>query len=193
MTNLLPYDGTVNYYKDVFKDEHSTNYIQILLENIQWRNDQAFLFGRHHVLKRKAAWYGDKFFEYKYAGTVKTALQWTPELLEIKTCVERLTGHSYNSCLLNLYESGSEGMSWHSDNEKTMEEGSAIASVSFGAARTFYFKHKTDQIKVQVNLENGSILLMLGSTQKHWLHSLPKSKKVLDLRINLTFRTFIEK
>jgi alkylated DNA repair dioxygenase AlkB len=107
----------------------------------------------------------------------------------LKSLVEDKTGCSYNSCLLNLYHSGSEGMAWHSDNEKELLENGAIASLSFGVERVFELKHKQDKIKVKVLLEHGSLLLMKGTTQKHWLHQLPKNQKVGTPRINLTFRT----
>ncbi len=150
------------------------------------------MYGKRYITKRKTAWYGDAAFEYSYSNTTKTALPWTPELLEIKNSVEKLTGHSFNSCLLNFYHNGNEGMSWHSDDEPELGENPIIASLSFGAPRKFSFKHKITKETVSVLLEHGSLLVMKGATQAHWLHAIPKSTKVKTPRINLTFRTIIQ-
>jgi alkylated DNA repair dioxygenase AlkB len=160
-----------------------------LREEIEWKNDELVLYGKRIVTKRKVAWYGNLPFEYSYSNTKKQALPWNETLVELKNLVESSTGFTYNSCLLNLYHSGEEGMAWHSDDEKELLENGAIASVSFGAERVFEFKHKQDSTKVKVLLEHGSVLLMNFPTQKHWLHQLPKTKKCLTPRINLTFRT----
>ena len=114
---------------------------------------------------------------------------WYPELLKLKNLVEDITGEKFNSCLLNLYHDGTEGMGYHSDAEGDLLQNSAIASLSLGAARKFVFKHKVTKEKLDFILENGSLLVMKGETQKHWLHSLPPSKKVQTSRINLTFRS----
>src|SRR5690606_37562401 len=159
-------------------------------KSIEWKNDEVKIFGKHHITKRKIAWYGDSDYEYSYSNTAKRALPWTKQLLEIKSVIEKITNISYNSCLLNLYHSGDEGVSWHSDNEKALGPEPAIASVSLGAERKFVLKHKATKESVSIQLESGSLLLMKGLTQAHWLHSLPKTKKVPDMRINLTFRTF---
>lgn len=188
-TNLLPYDGTVNYYGKVVAVEKSQHYYQRLLETIDWKNDEAVIFGKRIITKRKVAWYGDREFDYTYSNTTKHALMWTAELLELKALAEEKTGETYNSCLLNLYHDGQEGMSWHSDGEKDLKKNAAIASMSFGAERKFAFKHKKSNETVSLILENGSLLVMKGTTQTHWLHRLPPTKKILKPRINLTFRT----
>lgn len=117
---------------------------------------------------------------------------WNEVLLDLKRQVEITTGETYNSCLLNLYHSGAEGMAWHSDAETRLKNNGAIASVSFGAERRFLFKHKITQEKVEMHLEHGSVLVMKDVIQKYWLHRLPPSKRVLKPRINLTFRTILE-
>jgi alkylated DNA repair dioxygenase AlkB len=119
-------------------------------------------------------------------------LPWTKELLELKTVIEKETGETFNSCLLNLYHNGDEGMAWHSDGEPELKKDGAIASLSFGAERKFVFKHKQTSHKVELILEHGSLLLMKGTTQTHWLHRLPPTKKVRTARVNLTFRTIIQ-
>lgn len=188
-TNLLPYDGTVIYYGQVVSQSEANRYLDYLLNEIAWDNDKAIIYGKLIITKRKAAWYGDRPFEYTYSKTTKTALPWTPELLELKAIAEKATGTTYNSCLLNLYHDGTEGMAWHSDAEKDLIKNGAIASLSFGSARKFAFKHKQTKETAAVILEHGSCLVMKGTTQTHWLHSIPKSTKIMKPRVNLTFRT----
>jgi alkylated DNA repair dioxygenase AlkB len=190
--NLLPYDGTVNYYGHIMPSAQANHYRDVLLNTIVWRNDEAVIFGKLIITKRKVAWYGDRPFEYTYSNTTKHALPWTPELLELKNLAEEVTGETYNSCLLNLYHDGNEGMAWHSDAEKDLKKNGAIASLSFGAERKFAFKHKADKSVVDVFLEHGSLLVMKGTTQTYWLHRLPPTKKVTTPRVNLTFRTIEE-
>lgn len=187
--NFLPQDGTVNYYGTLFSQLKANNYFEILFNEIEWRNDEAIIMGKLVITKRKVAWYGDSEFEYTYSNRTKKALAWTPILLELKESVEQKTGETFNSCLLNLYHSGEEGMAWHSDGEKALKKNGAIASLSFGATRKFAFKHKATKEKVEMILNSGSLLIMKGETQTHWLHRLPPTKKVLKPRINLTFRT----
>ena len=189
--NCLPYQGSVYYYGCIFPAQEANNYLNRLLETIAWKNDEAVIFGKRIQTKRKVAWYGDHAFAYTYSNTTKYALPWTLELATLKRHVEQKTGVSYNSCLLNLYHDGSEGMAWHSDGEKDLQKHGTIASLSFGAMRKFSFKHKTDHTKIDLLLEHGSLLTMQGLTQSYWLHRLPPSKKVKMPRINLTFRTIL--
>lgn len=191
ISNLLHKDGTVNYYRNVLTHDEANRYFDLLLQNILWRNDEAVIFGKHIVAKRKVAWYGDSDYLYTYSNTTKQALTWTKELSDLKQRVEDVTGTKFNSCLLNLYHNGDEGIAWHSDDEKPLGENSIIASLSFGAERKFSFKHKQTKQTISVVLEHGSLLIMKDATQTNWLHSLPKSKKTTRPRINLTFRTIV--
>lgn len=191
LQNILPKDGIVNYYGKVLDQEQAKFYFDSLMENIQWRNDEAIIMGKHIVTKRKIAWYGNEPFAYTYSNITKYALSWTKELLNLKSLCEEKTGETYNSCLLNLYHNGDEGMAWHSDAEKDLKKNGAIASLSFGAARKFSFKHKLSKEKIDLHLENGSLLVMKGTTQSYWLHRLPPTKLVNKPRINLTFRTIV--
>src|SRR6195952_6109210 len=108
--NILPFDGNADYYGQVLNQQESQYYLERLLATIEWKNDEAVIFGRHIVTKRKAAWYGDRPFSYTYSGTTKSALPWTAELLELKQLTESICGHRFNSCLVNLYHTGDEGM-----------------------------------------------------------------------------------
>lgn len=190
-TNLLPHDGIVNYYGVIFSPQESQHYLHTLLNTIAWQNDEAIIFGRKIITKRKVAWYGDQPFQYTYSKTTKSALPWTDALATLKSIAEQRTGETFNSCLLNLYHTGSEGMAWHCDEERELKKNGAIASLSFGAVRKFALKHKETKEKVAVVLAHGSLLVMRGTTQTHWLHRLPPTKRVTTPRVNLTFRTII--
>lgn len=187
--NILPKDGITEYYGKVFTDEECETYEQYLLNQIPWENDEAVIFGKLIYTKRKVAWFGEKEFEYTYSNRTKYAKLWTPELLALKQKCEEVSGETYNSCLLNLYHDGSEGMAYHSDGEKDLKKHGAIASLTFGAERKFAFKHKVSKERIDIQLENGSLLVMKGTTQENWLHRLPPTTKVKTPRVNLTFRT----
>ncbi|MEZ4900463.1 MAG: alpha-ketoglutarate-dependent dioxygenase AlkB [Spirosomataceae bacterium] len=184
--NLLPQDGVAYYYPSILKLPEVDAYFERLMRNIKWKNDQLILFGKPIITARKVAWYGSEPFAYTYSHQTKKALFWTNELLELKNKIEHLTHETYNCCLLNLYHNGNEGMGWHSDNETELKPDGAIASLSLGATRKFSFRHKHTKETISVVLEHGSLLLMKGTTQTYWQHSLPRTKKVLQPRINLT-------
>lgn len=190
--NVLPNDGTVHYLGMILNQEQANHYLHQLLREVPWKNDEAIIYGKHIITKRKVAWYGDKGFAYTYSNTTKLALPWTKSLFELKTKVETVTHQKFNSCLLNLYHDGSEGMTWHSDDEEALGKNTTIASLSLGAERKFSFKHKRTKQTVSLILENSGLLVMKDETQTHWLHSLPKTKKVMRPRVNLTFRTFLQ-
>lgn len=190
--NLLPKDGIVNYYGKLFSHIEANIYLEQLINTIEWKQDELVIYGKRIVTKRKVAWYGDNELEYTYSNITKKALAWTPELLSLKLIIEEKTGEKFNSCLLNLYNNGEEGMAWHSDDEKELKKNGAIASLSLGAERKFAFKHKTTKETISLILEHGSLIVMKGSTQTNWLHQLPPSKLIKKPRINLTFRTIGE-
>ncbi|AUC15066.1 alpha-ketoglutarate-dependent dioxygenase AlkB [Tenacibaculum sp. SZ-18] len=189
--NLLPEGGVVNYYGCVFSKIEADRMFNYLFNEIEWKNDQIYIFGKLITTKRKVAWYADESFEYSYSNITKVALKFTDELLQIKKLVEEQTNETYNSCLLNLYHEGAEGMGWHSDGEKELKKNGAIASVSFGAERKFVLKNKRTKEVVSLVLQHGSLLVMKGETQTNWLHRLPPTKKINRPRINLTFRTIV--
>ena len=188
--NLLPNNGTVNYFGPVLTPKLADHFYHQLLNTIDWKNDEARIFGKQYITKRKVAWYGDLGYSYAYSNVSKVALPWTQDLLELKKVVEDTSGFTYNSCLLNLYHSGDEAMGWHSDDEKSLGKNSCIASLSLGAKRKFSFKHKNSGQTISLDLEHGSLLLMKNETQTYWLHRLNKSTKIKQPRVNLTFRTF---
>ncbi len=189
--NLLPFDGEVYYYPDFLSPEESQNYLNVLTNEIPWQHDEVVIFGKVIQTRRKVAWYADNAKSYTYSGRTKIGLSWTPSLLTIRKAIEEKAQVQFNGCLGNFYHDGNDGASWHADDEKSIQANSCIASLSLGAARKFEFKHKVSQAKISLILAPGSLLFMQGNTQNHWIHQLPKSKKITAPRLNLTFRQMI--
>ena len=181
-------EAEVLYFSRLFGQSEAHSLFLQLQKNIEWQQEQIKLYGRVHDLPRLTAWYGDPANTYSYSGISITSLEWIEALLEIKRRIESVSDYSFNSVLLNRYRNGSDGVSWHADDEPELSQNPVIGSVSFGEARPFQLKHKTLDEKRKIILENGSYLLMKGRTQHCWLHQIPKSKRVLGERINLTFR-----
>jgi alkylated DNA repair dioxygenase AlkB len=189
--NLLPCDGEVFYHGPILDTGEAGKFLHALLATVPWKNDEAVLYGKHIITARKVAWYGDSSYSYTYSGTTKEALPWTPELLSLRHSVEERVNTRFNSCLLNLYHDGSEGMGWHSDDEKSLGRNTVIASLSLGAERKFSFRHKRSGASLSLFLEEGSLLVMRGATQTWWQHCVPKVRWVAGPRVNLTFRTIV--
>ena len=182
--NLLPFDGEVLFYADFLGNE----YFELLKSEINWKQEGMKMYGKEVLFPRLTAWYAEDGKTYKYSGLVNIPQEFTPNLLKIKEMVELKTGKKFNSALLNYYRNGQDSMGWHSDDEPELGKNPVIASVSLGAARKFQFKHKTmPKSLININLSPGSLLIMQGATQHHWLHQVPKVKDALE-RINITFR-----
>jgi len=188
LQNYLPQDGELHYWGAVFGQDEAAQLTQRLLQEVNWRNDVAMMYGKRIVTRREYAWYADSCYEYTYSGVSRRAQLWEPLIKALKQEVEQRTGQVYNSCLLNLYPDGDTGMAWHSDDEKDLLRNGSIASLSFGASRKFTLKHLLNKGKVELMLHSGELLEMCGETQSHWQHSVPKTKKVDSPRVNLTFR-----
>jgi alkylated DNA repair dioxygenase AlkB len=186
--NLIPKDGVVHYFQSVFDAATCDQIYQTLLVSLDWQPDQLRMFGKKIITQRKVAWIGDSGCSYTYSGVKKEPQTWTTELLQIKVQAERLAQCTYNSCLLNLYHNGNEAMGWHSDDEIELDEKTPIVSFSFGASRKFALRHKFEDIKASLFLDNGSALIMYPPTQSYWKHALLKTKLPVTPRINLTFR-----
>ena len=185
---ILAKDGRADYFSDFYKLDECDHLFQSLLSSVSWESDRIQMFGRMVTTSRKVAWVGDSQCSYTYSGVQKVPQEWTKNLLEIKHKLEQITGYAYNSCLLNLYHTGNEGMGWHSDDEKELDSSTPIASVSLGARRKFAFRHKQDKTTSSLFLENGSLLIMHPPIQEYWQHALLKTKIASGPRINLTFR-----
>jgi len=190
--NLIPYDGEVYYIENFIEKSMARQFYKDLDKNISWEHDEFVMYGKKIITKRKVAWYGSKEFDYNYSQKTRKAEPWTKGLMHLKQLIEFESKDFFNSCLLNLYPEGSDGMGWHSDDEKELTPFATIAYLSFGSDRRFSFKHRLTKETVSLTLKNGSLLLMKGVIQKHWLHQLPKTKKTIGPRINLTFRSIID-
>ena len=186
--NLLPKNGYTQYLPGVFSEKHSANLMSLLQTSLQWESDKLMMFGKRVTTRRKVAWVGGAQCAYTYSWVKKNPQAWPSELLSIKTHLEKLAQSEFNSCLLNFYHDGADGMGWHSDDEKELDPNSPIASLSLGARRKFAFRHKEDKTTIPIYLENGSVLIMYSPTQQFWQHALLKTKTVSSPRINLTFR-----
>lgn len=194
--NLLPYDGQVNDLGVVINEANAL--YENLLNELPWQSDIVTLFGKTHVTTRQIVWMGDNDVSYHYSGQTRRAIPWTKQMLHVKRHIEQQLSSSginvdFNSCLLNHYPSGEDGMGYHADDEKELGAQPIIASLSLGARRKFVFKHKTIRqknkpVKVELYLESGQLIVMHGDTQDFWKHTITKTKTVTSGRISLTFR-----
>ena len=189
--NLLPYDGQVNNLGIVI--DYPSPLFYNLVTELPWQADVVTLFGKTHVTTRQIVWMGDSDIDYQYSGHTRQTIPWTDTVFHVKHHIEQQLldlgiDANFNSCLLNYYPSGEDGMGYHADNERELGEQPVIASLSLGATRKFVFKHKKTQDKVELYLESGQLIVMHGDTQSFWKHSITKTKKVTTGRISLTFR-----
>jgi alkylated DNA repair dioxygenase AlkB len=191
ISNLLPRDGYAKYLSNFYSKQESLKLMSQLQDSLRWESDQLVMFGKKVTTRRKVAWAGDPKCSYTYSGVKKLPQPWTEDLLSIKTHLEKLVDSEFNSCLLNFYHDGDDGMGWHSDDEKELDQHSPIVSLSLGARRKFAFRHKEDKATTSLHLENGSVLIMYSPTQQFWKHALLKTKTVSAPRINLTFRKIL--
>lgn len=182
-------DADVTYYPNFFNLEDANHYFKILLNTLEWQQDDITIFGKTHKQPRLTALYASNNNTYSYSNITMKPLKFTPTLELIKTKIETKTKQQFTTCLCNLYRDGQDSNGWHADNEKELGQNPIIASVSFGAERLFKLKHRTDKtLKHDIVLQHGSLLIMQGKTQHHWLHQIPKTRKITSERINLTFR-----
>jgi len=187
--NLLPKDGVVEIYPAFFSIAESDILFNYLINEIEWQQDSMRFYGKEVNLPRLTAWYGEHLKQYSYSGIDMNAKPWTNELLFIKDRIENHSGLKFTSVLLNYYRNGNDSVSWHRDNEKVLRINPVIASVSFGASRTFKFRHVDDHKLVKsIELTNGMYVLMKGETQHKWEHTIPKTSRMVKGRISLTFR-----
>ena len=189
--NLLPYDGLVNDLGIVI--DYPSPLFYNLVTELPWQEDIVTLFGKTHVTTRQIVWMGDSDIDYQYSSHTRQAIPWTDTVFHVKHHIEQKLldlsiDANFNSCLLNYYPSGEDGMGYHADNERELGKQPVIASLSLGATRKFVFKHKKTQDKVELYLESGQLIVMHGETQSFWKHSITKTKKVTTGRISLTFR-----
>ena len=189
--NLLPYDGKVNDL-GIVVESCDTIYHRLLTE-LPWQPDIVTLFGKTHITTRQIVWMGDSNTMYRYSGQTRHATAWSDTVFHMKQYIEQQLKSIgidayFNTCLLNYYPSGTDGMGYHADDEKELGTQPIIASLSLGATRKFVFKHKKTQDKVELHLESGQLVVMHGDTQKFWKHTITKTKTIAEGRISLTFR-----
>lgn len=186
--SVIEQNGEVILYPNLFDQKEADWIYSKLAAEIDWQQEFLKLYGKTVPLPRLTAWYGEK--QYAYSGIAMQAQPWNEILLLIKSRIEPLAKLQFNSVLLNLYRNGSDSVSWHSDDEPELGKNPMIGSVSFGGVRKFAFKHRYDKSldRVEVDLNHGSFLLMAGETQHCWMHQIPKTRRSVAPRINLTFR-----
>ncbi len=187
--NLLRQDGEAKLWPAFFTRTESDLYFQNLLTEISWKQEPIKIFGKSVLQPRLTALYGDLDKPYRYSGMTMHPQVWTKTLMVIKSRIEAVTSIQFTTALLNQYRDGQDSMGWHRDNEKELGQNPTIASVSFGSTRRFLFRHYCQaDLKTEVELMHGSLLIMSGTCQHFWQHSIPKTKAALGPRINLTFR-----
>jgi len=190
--NLLPFQGEVTFYPNFYSKEDSFHYLKALQECLEWRQEPIRMFGKWIVQPRLTALYGDPNVSYGYSGIEMEALPFTKELEQIKNHIQDFTKHEFTHVLCNYYRNGQDSMGWHRDNEDVLGKDPTIASLTFGASRIFQLRpYGKKEPKLNIELSDGSLLLMGGESQHYWEHQIPKTKKVLAPRINLTFRKLI--
>lgn len=182
-------DAELRYYPHYFSRKESLEYFKTLRDETDWKADRIRVYGKWYDQPRLTALYANTTIPYSYSNITMHPHPFTPTLENIKTQLETTLAAEFSTCLLNLYRNGHDSNGWHADDEKELGKNPIIASVSFGAERRFRLKHKTHKnLKHDITLQDGSLLLMKGGTQHHWLHQVPKTKKNVGERINLTFR-----
>lgn len=191
-SNLLPFQGKTVLYADFFPKGLADQFQERLQNTLEWKHEPIRMFGKMVMQPRLTALYGVESRPYGYSGITMTPNKWTSELKEMKDRLQEFTGIEFTHVLCNYYRDGNDSMGWHRDNEAVLGKNPSIASVTFGVTRIFQIRHyETKAHKIDIPLSHGSLLLMSGESQHHWEHQIPKTKKVLGPRINLTFRKLI--
>lgn len=181
-------DGELVYFPQFFSVWEAGQFMRTLLEEIHWQQDSMVMYGKEVLFPRLMAWYGDDGSSYSFSGNTYKPKPWTEALLKIRRQIEPAAGAEFNSVLLNRYRNGKDSMGWHADDEPELGLNPVIASVNLGAARRFMLRHIKEDHKYELELQHGSLLVMKGALQHYWQHQVPKTTKVSEERINLTFR-----
>ncbi|MAN58221.1 MAG: alpha-ketoglutarate-dependent dioxygenase AlkB [Flavobacteriaceae bacterium] len=192
-TNSLPLpDAEVFYVPQFLSEKEADTYFQFLLKETQWQEDSIRIFGKTYLQPRKTALFGEEGKTYSYSGITMAPKPFTPALRELKKMIEPVANARFNTVLLNLYRNGNDSNGWHSDDEKELGPDPVIASLSLGAPRLFHFRKKgSTALTHRLELQPGSLLVMGPGTQRHYAHQLPKTKRPVNARINLTFRQIV--
>ena len=182
-------DAQIRYYQKFLSNKEANHFFDAFISKIPWQEDEVKVFGKIYAQPRLTSLHSNKSTTYTYAGLTLKPQRMTTELLSLLERINSVCNHEFNCVLLNLYRDGSDSNGWHADNEKELGVHPQIASISFGSNRFFHFKHRSIKSEsYKIELHHGSLLLMEGPMQEYWLHQIPKTKKPLSPRINLTFR-----
>ena len=181
-------DATIVYYPNFFKLDVADLLFHKLQNETPWQQDDITVYGKTFAQPRLTALFGNEGKPYGYSNIIMQPNAWNSTTMFIKNEIEKICNENFTTVLLNNYRSGQDSNGWHADNEKELGRNPTIASISFGSERVFQMKHNTLDLKQNILLEHGSLLLMSGTTQHFWKHQIPKTKKVISPRINLTFR-----
>jgi len=185
---IVDHDGRAELFHDFLDTPTADSFLESLSVEVQWEQAELIVFGRKVVEPRMSVWYADNRMDYAYSGTSRAAHAFTPALDRLRREVQDRTGASFNSALVNLYRDGNDRLGWHADNEECNGPEPTIASLSFGAERHFDLRHRASGETRRVTLPHGSLLMMSGALQRHWVHQVPAMKKVGAPRINVTLR-----
>ena len=188
----LPPNGRIEYHPRLYSPAQADRLFQRLHAELDWAERSIMMFGREVTQPRLVAFYGDEGQAYRYSGRTLKASLWPMPLADVRHHLRLITGHEFNCVLCNLYRDGRDSMGWHADNESELGPEPVIASVSLGAERRFVLKRRQDGERVELLPAHGSLLVMLGQVQQHWLHQVPRTRKPVEARINLTFRQIVD-
>ena len=188
-TELLGDHGAQAIYVADFLDTDSADaYFTHLNSATRWDRPQIQMYGKTSVLPREVAWIADPGVAYSYSGVSSPPQRWPIHLHDLRVQVEEQSGANFNSVLINRYRDGHDKVAWHAGDEPELGLEPTIASVSLGAERRFQLRHKETRQTVEVRLGHGSLLIMSGTCQRDWIHQVPREARVMESRINLTFR-----
>ena len=189
---IVAKNAELYFYENFLCEDDASEFYNLLFSQTLWRQDKIKLFGREMLIPRLQAWYGDSGAAYHYSGIRLCPMEWTPALNNLKKRIEAGVNASFNSVLVNLYRTGQDSNGWHADNEPELGRNPVIASLSLGASRRFKMRHNHDkELSINLELNHGSLLIMSGNTQSFWKHCVPKTNRIIQPRINLTFRKVI--
>lgn len=188
---LLPFDGSAVIHPGFINPNRADEIMHRLMNETQWEQRDIVVFGKQHREPRLSTWHSEPHISYSYSGILRTPQPWTPLLVELRDMCVSVTNAKFNAVLANLYRDGNDGVGWHADNEASNGREPTIASLSFGASRRFDFRHRESKQTIRVQLESGSLLVMSGLSQHCWVHQLPRTKRVIEPRVNLTFRRVV--
>ncbi len=188
MTKQEVRDGWIIWEPNFIDSINAHEYLSYFTTELPWLGGKIQVFGKEYEIPRKQVFFADDDLSYSYSGKTLPKSSWDEKVVEIKNSIESNLDDTFNACLANLYRDGNDSNGWHSDNEKELGINPLIASISLGETRRFYLKHNKTKEKISLDLSHGSLLIMGGALQHHWKHHVPKSKKEMRPRVNLTFR-----